>query len=83
MALVIEEGKQEEIIATRPFEDWYKKGLWLDLKYLFHFWLKDESENLQNTDAAIEKAINFSFDVMEPNLLDSGFDFFKFAFQNR
>ena len=83
MALVIEEGKQDEIIATRPFEDWYKKGLWWDAKYLIRFWLKDESENLQNTDAAIEKAINFSFDVMEPNLLDSGFDFFKFAFQNR
>ncbi len=83
MSLVIEEGKQAEIIAQRPFEDWYKKGLWLDAKYLIAFWIKDESENLQNTDAAIEKAINFSFDIMEPNLLDSGFDFIKFVFQNR
>ena len=83
MTIVIEEGKQEEIIAQRPFEDWYKKGLWWDARYLISFWLKDESENLEKTDAAIEKAINFSFDVMEPNLLDSGFDFIKFAFQNR
>jgi hypothetical protein len=83
MTLVIEEGKQQEIIAQRPFEGWYKKGLWWDVKYLISFWLKDDSENLEMTDAAIEKAVNFSFDVMEPNLLDSGFDFIKFAFQNR
>lgn len=80
---IIEEGKDLEIVAGRPFEDYYSSGIWLQLKYVFDFWLKDESENQEQTDAAVEKACTFAFDVMEPNLLDSGFDFFKFVFQNK
>lgn len=82
MEEIILEGKVLGIVASRPFEDWYPSGVWRQLKYVFEFWLKDESLNQEGTDAAVEKACTFAFDFMEPNLLDSGFDFFKFVFQN-
>ena len=34
-------------------------------------------------DAAVEKAINVSMDVMGSNALDSAFDFAKFVWQNK
>lgn len=61
----------------------YPDLLWANTLYVLNFWLKDTSKNFEQTDAAIEKAINLFFDVIGKTFLDSLFDFAKFAFQNR
>ena len=44
--------------------------------------LKDKSKNFEDTDALIEKTVNFSFDVMRSNGIDSFFDLAKFHIQH-
>ena len=43
---------------------------------------KAESENFEDTDALIEKTVNFSFDLMRSNTIDSLFDLAKFHIQH-
>jgi hypothetical protein len=60
----------------------YPKMLWMQTLYLLHFWLKDASSNFEQTDAAIEKSVNFFFDLTGRSFIDSFVDFAKFSFQN-
>lgn len=60
----------------------YPKMLWMQTLYLLHFWLKDASSNFEQTDAAIEKSVNFFFDLTGRSFIDSLVDFAKFSFQN-
>ncbi|MES2389457.1 MAG: TetR family transcriptional regulator C-terminal domain-containing protein [Bacteroidota bacterium] len=77
-------GLADGEIAARPYiTDKYGESLWLQLMFVINFWLKDESAGFEKTDAAIEKAVNLSMDVMGRNTLDSAFDFAKFLFQSR
>ncbi len=41
----------------------------LGLSYL---WIKDTSSNKEQTDAGIDKFINWIYDIMQPNAIDSG-----------
>lgn len=83
MQVIIEEGQEVGIVASRNLSDWYPPSLWNALRYVIYTWLRDDTENLEHTDAAVEKTVNFAFDVMEPNLLDSGFDLLKFMIQGK
>jgi AcrR family transcriptional regulator len=81
---LIREGQETgEIMQRVVLSDKYADGLWLQLLFVLDFWVKDDSLGFEKTDAAIEKAVNLSFDIMGRNTLDSGLDFFKFLFQNR
>lgn len=78
------EGKETEEIVARPFiSSKYDGGLWLQLLFVLNFWHKDESTGFEKTDAAIEKAVNLSFDLMGRSPVDTMFDFAKFIFQNK
>lgn len=80
---LVEEGLATEEIAQRQMiADKYKYLLWLQPVSIFKFWIKDESERFQDTDALIEKTVNFSFDLMRSNGLDSFFDLVKFRIQH-
>lgn len=80
---LINEGIERGEIADRILlPQGYKYALWGQVKYLFNFWLSDNSKNFEKTDAAIEKVTNFGFDLMEPNSLDSGWDLMRFLWQN-
>ena len=72
----------EEVANRFWLNSRYADVLWLMTLFLFRFWLKDESKENEKTDAAIEKALNWFFDVIKPNAWDSGFDFAKFVWQN-
>ena len=61
----------------------YSNGLWLQLIFVIKFWLKDESPEIEKTDAAIEKAVTVSADLVRPGPLDSIVDFAKFIYRNR
>ena len=76
---LVEEGKAKGEIAERyvvggDYASWH----WPQCMFLLGFWLRDKSNESERTDQAIDKAVNFGFDFMGPNLIDSAFDFAKF-----
>lgn len=79
--IVIEQGLEEGSIAKRPFTEYYTGPMWCSSNYILHTWLRDNSESSERSDAAVEKTVNFVFDLMEPSWLDSGFEWTKFVFQ--
>lgn len=81
---LIEEGIATGEIASRPWiTNKYSSLLWSQPVMIIRFWVKDTSENFADTDALIEKTVNFSFDLMRSNSLDSFVDLAKFHFQHR
>jgi len=81
---LIEEGTTSNEIVSRPLVgNKYHEALWLQLLFVINYWIKDDSKGFESTDAAIEKAVALSFDLMGPGPLDSILDFAKFLYQNR
>ena len=81
---LINDGYDEKEIVKRPLlSDRYKDGMWLQLIFIIGFWLKDDSEAFEKTDAAIEKSVNLSFELMGHGPLDLMIDFGKFLYQNK
>jgi len=62
--------------------DKYKYLLWWQPVSIVKFWVKDKSKDFEDTDALIEKTVNFSFDLMRSNGMDSFFDLAKFHVQH-
>lgn len=81
--LMAEGRSREEIAGRSRFNELYDRLFWMQFLFLLDFWRKDSSPAFERTDEAIEKGVNFSFDLIEKNALDSAFDFGKFWFQNR
>ena len=80
---LVNEGLGTQEIADRMFiTDKYKYVLWYQPVTIIKFWVKDQSENFENTDALIEKTVNFSFDLMRSNGIGSFFDLAKFHIQH-
>ncbi len=81
---VLNEGRENEEIVDRPvISDRYQDGIWLQMMFLLRFWLKDDSAGFTNTDAAVEKSVNLSFELMGRGPLDQMIDFAKFLYHNR
>lgn len=78
------QGKETGEIANRPYlEKTYPKMFWLQMGFLLVFWKKDNSPAFEQTDAAVEKSVNLSFDLIEKGAVDTAFDFAKFMVQTR
>ncbi|MEP1088772.1 TetR family transcriptional regulator C-terminal domain-containing protein [Algoriphagus sp.] len=81
---IILEGKETEEIASRPvISDRYDEALWIQVGFVFKYWLDDRSPRFEKTDAAIEKSVNLAFDLMGKSALDSFLDFAKFMYQSK
>ncbi|BDC99349.1 TetR family transcriptional regulator C-terminal domain-containing protein [Persicobacter psychrovividus] len=81
---LVQEGIETgEIKSRSKLEAKYKEALWAQCVFIIDFWTKDDSEQFEATDAAIEKAVNLSFELMGASALDSILDFGKFLFHNR
>jgi AcrR family transcriptional regulator len=81
---ILSEAKKNEEIKDRPLiGEHYSKGFKLVFTYLFRVWLNDDSQGFTTTDAAIEKSINLSFDMLQSNQFDSLLDFGKFAIKTK
>lgn len=82
---LILEGRESQEFSERPsfIIDIYPRIFWTQALLVVRFWVRDDSMGFEKTDAYIEKAVNFGIDVMGPTSLDSAFDFFKYAIQNR
>ncbi|MCM0041654.1 MAG: TetR family transcriptional regulator C-terminal domain-containing protein [Algoriphagus sp.] len=81
---LILEGKGTQEIASRPLiTEKYDEALWLQVAFVFRYWLDDNSPRFEKTDAAIEKTVNFAFDLMGKSALDSFLDLAKFLYQTK
>jgi AcrR family transcriptional regulator len=81
---ILLEAKETEEVQNRPYiSDKYDEAIWIQFLFVLNFWVKDDSKSFEKTDAAIEKAVNLSFDLMGRGPLDAMVDFAKFLFQNR
>lgn len=80
---LIEEGMQNEEIKKRPYiSDKYDEALWVQFLFVLYFWIKDDSPGFEKTDAAIEKAVKLSSELMGEGPVDSFIDLAKFIYQN-
>lgn len=77
------EGKDTNEVAERPFSSQYDKAFWVQFVFINRFWVNDESQDFEKTDAAIEKSVNLALDLVGYGAVDSMMDFGKFLFQNR
>ena len=68
---LMNEGMQNGEIANRTVVNrLYPNVLWFQLLLLLRFWKNDKSDQLIDTDEAIERTVNISFDLMEPGVVD-------------
>jgi AcrR family transcriptional regulator len=81
---LIKEGYQSGEVKERKYiSDQYVHGFWVQSLFVLRYWIKDDSERFEMTDAAIEKAVNLSFQLISSNTLDSILDFGKFVFTRK
>ena len=82
MKTVIDLAIEEDVIKDlKLLNSIYLEGLWAQLLFLINFWMKDDSNEFEHTDALIEKSVNSTFDVLERKELSSTLDLWKFYFQ--
>ncbi|MDX1907273.1 MAG: hypothetical protein SF053_09590 [Bacteroidia bacterium] len=79
---LVRDGITSTEIADRLLvTQWYKDHIWAILYTVTGYWLRDQSANFADTDAFVEKTVNFYFDLVQPNSLDSGLDLLRFVFR--
>ena len=81
---VLESGMDSGEVISRPIvADRYADALWWELKAALRFWAHDESAGFEDSDAFVEKSVNFTFDLFGQTPLDSAFDLLRFLFQRQ
>ena len=81
---IIKAGIDEEEVADRLFAPrFYRIWVWGQARWVFRFWIHDSSKNFEKTDEAVEKLLRFTYDIIRPNSLDSGWDVVKFLWRNK
>src|SRR6056297_2204051 len=81
---VIAEGMEGGEIKDRKYlSERYDKALWVQLVFVVDYWCNDTSKDFENSDAAIEKAVTLSFQLLGESARDNALDFAKFIWQSR
>ncbi|RYU82454.1 TetR/AcrR family transcriptional regulator [Hymenobacter persicinus] len=81
---LLREGRHTEEVASRPLvQGQYPRFFWAQALFVLGFFAKDDSLNFERTDAAVEKAVTLSFDLVGRNSLDSALDFARFLIRRR
>jgi L-alanine-DL-glutamate epimerase-like enolase superfamily enzyme len=76
---LLREGRQTEEVASRPLvQGQYPRLFWAQVMFVLGFFAKDDTLSFERTDAAVEKAVTLSFDLVGRNSLDSALDFARF-----
>ncbi|WP_426491182.1 TetR family transcriptional regulator C-terminal domain-containing protein [Hymenobacter sp. 102] len=79
VAEILRDGRRTEEVATRPLvQNQYPRAFWQQMLFVLGFFAKDDSLDFERTDAAVEKAVTLSFDLVGRNSLDSAVDFVRF-----
>jgi hypothetical protein len=81
---LIREGYQTKEIKERKYiSDQYVHGFWVQALFVLRYWITDTSDKFEMTDAAIEKAVHLSFQLIGENTIDGLLDFGKFMFTGK
>ncbi|MGF1656175.1 MAG: hypothetical protein ACFCU3_04255 [Verrucomicrobiales bacterium] len=76
---LMNEGREKGEIACRgKLNDGYPGLLYLHYRSVLSFFLKDESEGFERTDAYIEKSSQALFDALGKQVIDSAVDLIRF-----
>ncbi|ALW86418.1 hypothetical protein AUC43_15790 [Hymenobacter sedentarius] len=76
---LLRDGRVSGEIANRPLvQEGYPRLFWQQALFVLGFFAKDDTVNFERTDAAVEKAVTLSFDLVGRNTLDSAVDFVRF-----
>jgi AcrR family transcriptional regulator len=76
---LLSSGRVSGEIANRPLvQDGYPRFFWQQALFVLGYFAKDDTVNFERTDAAVEKAVTLSFDLVGRNSLDSAVDFVRF-----
>ncbi|MDC1216640.1 TetR family transcriptional regulator C-terminal domain-containing protein [Flavobacteriaceae bacterium] len=79
---LIEEGNmQKNSQFTKHPESLFSEGAWIQLLFLFKFWIEDKSPGFEKTDIAIEKSVQTVFELFDNTPFDSIIDFGKFLWK--
>lgn len=78
---LLRQGTESREVADRGrFNHLYPAGLYLQLRGLIEFNLKDESTGFEQTDAMIEKSVVLAFDLLRTQAIESAVDLAKMMF---
>ncbi len=80
--LITEGLESNELSERKFFSNRYKDALWVQLVFVLHFWINDNSTGFEKTDEAIEKGINVTFDLFQRSPIDNLFEYGKFLAKN-
>ncbi|SET13180.1 TetR family transcriptional regulator C-terminal domain-containing protein [Hymenobacter actinosclerus] len=81
---ILREGRRTDEVASRKLvQDGYPRFFWQQVLFVLGFFAKDDTVDFERTDAAIEKAVTLSFDLVGRNTLDSAVDFVRFLLHGR
>lgn len=79
MKHIVASGVEEGTFADRKkLTESYDSLLWMHLLAVIKFYLHDESDGFQDTDAFIEKSLKVGVQSAAHGVLDSGLDFLRF-----
>jgi len=76
---VLNEAKESQEVPKRgDLNKAYPGLIYAQLLFIIDYWLKDESEQFERTDALVEKSITLAFDLIGTQVVDSAFDLVRF-----
>ena len=76
---IVREGVEQGVFADRKkLIEYYDHFIFIHFLAIIHFYIKDSSDNFQDTDAFIEKSSQLAFQSAASGVLESGFDFVRF-----
>jgi len=76
--LLEEAAEAKEVPQRGRLNEAYPNLVYTQLLLIIDFWLKDESDQFQRTDALVEKSITLGFDLIGAQVVDSAFDLARF-----
>ena len=80
--LITEGIESNELSERKFFSNRYKDALWVQLVFVLHFWINDNSTGFERTDEAIEKGVNVTFDLFQRSPIDNLIEYGRFLAKN-
>jgi len=81
---IVKQGLETGELADRWFlSRYYQDLIWVNARFVLDYWLHDRSRSFERTDAAIEKSVRFTLDLIRPNAIDSGVDLLRFLWRGK
>ncbi len=81
---VVEEGiEKRELKDRKRLSEQYDKAFWFQLLFIVGYWSEDSSKDFEMSDAAVEKAVNLTFQLLGESAIDGAIDLAKFLWQSK